>query len=241
MTTFELRDGLTITATEQGTGSPALLLHGGGGPESIAGLATALADHMRVITPTHPGFEGQPRPDWMDTVADLAVAYLDLLDAEDLHDVLVVGNSVGGWIAAEMALRDTRGRIGRIALLNAVGIAGDITPLAGLTPPEISALAFHDPAAAFAPSANVVANQQTLAIYAGTPYMHDPKLRRRLTHVTVPALVLWGEDDGVAPVSYGQDFANAFPDGSFVLIPDAGHFPHIEQPDLVLEALTKQG
>ncbi|MEV4316162.1 alpha/beta hydrolase [Actinocrispum sp. NPDC049592] len=239
MTTFDLGDGLTITATEQGTGSHVLILHGGGGPQSVAGLADALAAHSHVITPTHPGFEGEPRPGWMDTIADLAVAYLDLLDAQDLRDVLVIGNSVGGWIAAEMALRDTRGRIGRIALLNAVGIAGEITNLAGLPPAEITALAFHNPALALRPSENIAANQQTLAIYAGTPYMHDPKLRRRLAHVTVPALVLWGEYDGVVSADYGRDYAAAFPRGSFELIPDAAHFPHVEQLDLTLKALAQ--
>src|SRR5947207_15196371 len=100
---LELGDGLTVAVDEQGDaaaagGSGVLLLHGGAGPRSVAGLADALSEHAYVITPTHPGFDGTPRPDWMDGIADLAVAYLDLLDRLDLRDVLVAGSSVGGWI-----------------------------------------------------------------------------------------------------------------------------------------------
>ena len=69
-----------------------------------------------------PGFDGTPRPDWTDSVADLAVAYLDLIDELGLDGVMVIGSSIGGWIAAEMGLRDTRGRIACLTLIDAVGI-----------------------------------------------------------------------------------------------------------------------
>jgi len=246
---FDLGDGLTLAVDEQGDagGSGVLLLHGGAGPRSVAGLADALAEHAYVLTPTHPGFDGQPRPDWMDSVADLAEAYLDLLDTLDLRDVLVAGNSVGGWIAAEMALRDTQGRIGRLVVLNGVGIRADdpITDTSTLTPTEMGELAFYNPVYRLNPAvltdeqrAGMIANQQTLAVYAGVD-MYDPKLRRRLARVTVPVLVVWGEQDGIAPVGYGRAFADSFARGSFQLIPEAGHFPHIEQPAQTLTAIGK--
>jgi pimeloyl-ACP methyl ester carboxylesterase len=87
--------------------------------------------------------------------------------------------------------------------------------------------------------AAMAANQQILAVYAGDPYMHDPKLAGRLHRVTVPVLVAWGEQDGVAPVEYGRAYADLFPDGRFHPVPEAGHLPHIERPDLTLEAITK--
>jgi pimeloyl-ACP methyl ester carboxylesterase len=231
-----------MTVNHQGdpTRPPVLLLHGGAGPRSMAGLADALTADRYVLTPTHPGFEGTDRPEWMDTVADLAGAYLDQLDELNLDDVLVVGNSVGGWIAAEMALRDNHTRLKGLVLLNAVGTAGEITDLRALTPPEIAALAFTNPAnAQQLQTPHQPANQQTLAIYAGDPYMHDPKLRRRLARVRLPVLVLWGEDDRVVTPAYGQALADAFPSAAFQLVGHAGHFPQIERLDAVAEAIEK--
>src|SRR5205809_4792874 len=113
--TVNLGDGLTVTVDKYGDqaaagGSGVLLLHGGGGYRTVAGLAAALSEHAYVIVPTHPGFDGTPRPDWTDSTEDLAFAYLDLIERLHLDEVVVIGNSVGGWIAADMALRDTRGR-----------------------------------------------------------------------------------------------------------------------------------
>jgi pimeloyl-ACP methyl ester carboxylesterase len=229
-------------------GTAVLVLHGGGGPRTVAGLAAALGEHAFVLAPTHPGFDGTPRPDWFDGMDDLALAYLDLLDDLDLTDVLVVGSSIGGWIAAEMALRDNRQRIGGLVLINAVGIhAGggqEVVDIRPLSPAELAALAFHNPALAPDPTALapeqlavLAANQRTLAVYGGAAFTYDPKLRRRLHRVAVPTLVLWGEDDGVAPLGYGRAYAEAFPRASFVPVPEAGHLPQIEQPARTLAAI----
>jgi pimeloyl-ACP methyl ester carboxylesterase len=251
--TVDLGDGLTVTFNEYGDraaagGSGVLLLHGGGGLRTVAGLGAALAEHAYVIAPNHPGFDGTPRPDWFDRIDDLAVAYLDLLDTLDLTRVLVAGSSIGGWIAAEMGLRDTRGRIGGLALVNAIGIQpdhpGEVVDTRSLNAAEISALAFHNPALRPDPSAltpelvaATVANLRTLAVYAGELFTHDPKLRRRLHRVTVPTLVVWGEQDGIATVKYGRAYADAFPNGHFVPIAEAGHLPHIEQPAHTMAAI----
>src|SRR5580692_688769 len=106
--TVDLANGLSITINEYGQnteGQGVLMLHGGAGPRSMAAISAALSEHVYVITPTHPGFDGTSRPEHTDSVADLAVAYLDLLDQLDLTGVMVIGSSVGGWIASEMALR----------------------------------------------------------------------------------------------------------------------------------------
>jgi pimeloyl-ACP methyl ester carboxylesterase len=247
---FDLGDGLTVTVDQRdGAGDPALVLHGGAGPRSVQGLAASLPGDPAVLTPTHPGFDGQPRPDWFDSVPDLAVAYLDLLDVLELDRVLVVGSSIGGWIAAEMATRDTRRRIGGVVLLNAVGIdpaAGRLTDTRDLDPARLGELAFVNPALRLDPStltdeqrAAGLANQRTLAVYAGEPFMYDPKLRRRLRRVDAPVLVVWGEQDGIASVDYGRSYAAAFPQGQFVLAPGAGHFPHIEAAALTTAAIDE--
>jgi len=161
---------------------------------------------------------------------------------------MVIGNSVGGWIASEMALRDIDGRVKSIVLLNAVGIRPDnatqLVDIRTLPPVAVGKLAFAS--AAFRPNpatmtdeqrAGMAANQQTLAVYAGPDFLFAPKLRWRLHRVTVPVLAAWGEEDGVATAEYGRAFAASFPNGHYQPIADAGHFPHIEQPGAVLAAI----
>jgi pimeloyl-ACP methyl ester carboxylesterase len=251
--TLQLGNGLEVTIDERGDaaqspGTAVLVLHSGGGPQTITGLAAALSEHAYVVTPTHPGFNGTPRVPWLDSAADLADAYLDLLEELGLDTVMVIGNSIGGWIASEMALRDIQGRVRSLVLLNANGIRPDdatqVTDIRGLPPQAIGRLSFYSPA--FRPDlatmtdrqrAVMVANQQVLAVYAGADFMFAPKLRRRLHRVTVPALVAWGEEDGIVTADYGRAYAAAFPKGHFTPIAEAGHFPQVEQPGAVLAAI----
>jgi pimeloyl-ACP methyl ester carboxylesterase len=241
-------DDLELTIDHQGKGRPVLLLHGGGGPPSMGPLPSALAEDFEVIAPVHPGFAGTPRPDWYTGIDDIALGYLQLLEQRDLRNVLVIGSSVGGWIASEMAVREHQ-RITGTVLLNAVGIKVDGIELAdffSLTPQELIRYSFHDPAAAPDPTqlpqaAREIqaANAATLGVYAREPYMHDPKLRRRLALVPTPVLAIWGESDQIAPEPYGRAYASSFPTGRFELIPQAGHLPHLEQPKPVLGAIHR--
>jgi pimeloyl-ACP methyl ester carboxylesterase len=250
--TVGLTGGLTVTIDEYGEnseGTGVLMLHAGAGPRTMAGVSAALSEHAYVVTPTHPGFDGTHRPERFDSVADLAVAYLDLLDALDLKGVMVIGNSIGGWIAAEMALRDNHGRIGALTLVNAVGIHAHmkenrVVDPRTMPPADVSRLSFAN--AAFRPDfasfsdeqrAAAAANQRTLAVYGGEEFTYDPKLRGRLHRVTLPVLVVWGEQDGIAPLKYGRGYADSFPNGHFAPIPDAGHFPQIEQMGRTLGAI----
>jgi pimeloyl-ACP methyl ester carboxylesterase len=241
-------DDLQVTIDQQGEGRPVLLLHGGGGPPSMGPLPSALSGSCTVITPVHPGFAGTPRPEWFTGIDDVALTYLQLLEQRDLRDVLVIGSSVGGWIASEMSVREHE-RISGTVLLNAVGIGVDGIELAdffSLTPQELIAYSFHDPAHApdptqLPPEARAVqaANAATLAVYAREPYMHDPKLRRRLGLVPTPVLAIWGQSDRIAPEAYGRAYAASFPNGRFEPIPEAGHLPHLEQPAQVLAAIHR--
>lgn len=239
---------LQVTVDEQGDGQPILLLHGGGGPTSMGRLPAALSEDFAVIAPVHPGFAGTPRPDWYDGIDDIALTYLQLFEQRDLHDVLVVGSSIGGWIASEMAVREHR-RISGTVLLNAVGISVEDIELAdffSLTPQELISYSFHNPVLAPDPTrlppearSMQAANAATLGVYARRPYMHDPKLRRRLALVPTPVTVLWGQSDRIAPEPYGRAYAASFPNGRFELIEEAGHLPHLEQPDQVLKAIHR--
>jgi pimeloyl-ACP methyl ester carboxylesterase len=237
-----------LTVEERGEGRPYLVLHGGAGPQSVAGFSQLLAEkgHTRVLTPTHPGFGGTPRPDGLDSVAKLAALYNGLLDHLGLEDVTVVGNSVGGWIAVELALLDTA-RISGLVLLDAVGIEVNGHPVAdvsGLTLPEIQALSFHDPTPfrvdpATVPDAQravIAANGAALAVYAGST-MADPTLRGRLSGIAIPTVVLWGGSDQIVDPAYGRAYAAAIDGARFEVLPASGHMPQMETPDLVLQRI----
>ena len=237
-----------VSLTERGEGSPILLLHGGAGPQSVAGFAdlTAQQASVRVITPTHPGFGGTPRPERLTSVGGLAKVYVALLDELGIDHVTVVGNSVGGWITAEMALLGSP-RIDRIVLVDAVGVDVPGHPVVDfftLTLDQVADLSYHNPDAfridpsTMSPEqqAGMVGNRAALAVYGGE--MVDPGLAARLSSVTVPALVLWGDSDRIVDPDYGRAFADAIPGAAFTLLPATGHVPQIETPDQLLHAIA---
>ncbi len=236
-----------LTVDERGSGAAYLLLHGGGGPFTVAGFAQMLSAHGRVLTPTHPGFGGTARPEALRTVRDVAKVYAALLDAVEARDVTVIGNSLGGWIASELALL-APARLAKLILVNAVGIEVEGHPVAnvaGLAPPQLAQLSFHDPSKlprrpdpTDAEKAVMAANAATMATYCG-PGTTDPSLRARLADVEVPTTVLWGEADRVVDATYGRAFAEAFARGRFELLPETGHVPQIETPGLLLEAVLR--
>ncbi|MEA2655829.1 MAG: hypothetical protein QOI23_1194, partial [Chloroflexota bacterium] len=237
-----------INFTDKGEGHPMLLLHGGGGPLTVNSFADLVAAQKpaRVITPTHPGFGGTPRPDSLATVPGLAALYVALLAELDLRGVAVIGNSIGGWIAAEMALLDTN-RIASFVLVDAVGIEVPGHPIAdffSLTPRQVAEISYHDPdrfgidPSKLSPEALKVmaGNRATLAVYAGTS-MSGAGLAGRLAAVKTPTLVVWGDSDRIADVDYGRAFAAAIPGAKFQLLSDTGHLPQIETPEQLLDAV----
>lgn len=231
--------------SDTGCGRAVLLLHGGGGVATVFGLSQALTAKMRVLLPTHPGFDGTSRPPHMNSVVQLAHFYLKLLESLALSDVIVIGSSIGGWIASEMALADAS-RLKGLVLINAVGIQvpGEaLTDVSRLSRPELVRLASHDPDLVLASTppptperlAILASNAAALAAYDQGAAMMAPGLREKLASVATPALVLWGESDGIASPAYGKAYAAAFANGKFAAIPEAGHLPQIEQPVRVLE------
>ncbi len=236
---IQVQPDLSLTVTEAGSGRPVLILHGGAGPFSVAGIAQHIASKARAITPTHPGWNGTHRPEWLTGVDDLAVAYLDLLEHEELRDVLVIGSSIGGWIGAEMAVRDRGARISGLILINAAGVAIEGQPMVdffSLNPRAIAEHSFHEPDKFFRdpstlPPEQVAAQRANIAtLRLLSSDMQDPKLLRRLKNVRIPALAIWGESDRIIPPAYGKAYAAAFGNGRFALVERAGHLPQLERP-----------
>jgi pimeloyl-ACP methyl ester carboxylesterase len=236
-----------ITFSERGAGQAVLLLHGGAGPLSVVPWAELLgrSKPARVITPTHPGFMGTPRPEALKDIQGLARVYAALIRDLAPEGATVIGNSIGGWIAAELALF-VPALVKKLVLVDAVGIELPGHPVADvftLSLDELSQLSYHDPQrfridlSKLPPEVKAAfgGNRAALKVYASNPM--DPALRPRLAAVSRPTLVVWGEADKVADGDYGRAFANAIPNSRFQLLAGTGHVPQIETPELLAETI----
>lgn len=237
--------GIEIELIRRGRGRPLLFLHPEIGLAPDAAVIAALAGSFEVIAPSHPGFGHSQLPDWMTTVEDLSYFYLDLLSALRLDDVVLVGIAFGGWIAAELAVKQPR-QLARLMLANPAGVKfgprdqRDIADIFSLPQQELDARSFHDVRNARHFNPNVssedeiyveLRNRESTGRFAWSPYMYNPKLLHRLHLIGVPTLIAWGEEDRIAPVDYGRQFAGRIPGARFQTIGQAGRYPHIEQPD----------
>ena len=216
------------------------------GSESSSPPSTVCAFSSR---PTQASAERRG-PDGLTGIPRLAALYLRLLEDLGLEDVTVIGNSIGGWITAEIALLQSP-RVSGIVLIDAVGIEVPGHPVAdffAMTMDEVFTRTFHDPApfrfdpATLPPEAQAVAagNRAALAAYAGAS-MSDPTLAGRLADLEIPTLVLWGDSDRIADPDYGRAYASAIPMAKFQLLTDTGHAPQQETPDQVLRAIWDSG
>jgi pimeloyl-ACP methyl ester carboxylesterase len=240
--------GVEFELVERGAGRPLLWLHGEEGLDPAAPYLDLMTAHAHVLAPTHPGFGHTPDADGVDTVDDLAYLYLDLLAERNLRDVVIVGCSLGGWIAAEIAVKCGH-RLGGLVLVGALGIkvgdreTRDIPDIFALTPQEVTRLQYRDPGRFVLDHAKlsddeltaIARNKEATALYAWEPYFHNPKLRRRLRRVTAPTLLLWGADDEFVTADYyGAAYRDAMPGARLETIPRAGHFPHLEEPEALV-------
>ena len=201
-TTSRVIDGIRIELIERGSGRPLLFLHPGIGIGASAPVLDLLAERTRLIAPSHPGFGGSQQPPSFTSIDDLAYFYLDLMDELDLDRTIVAGVSLGGWIAAEMAVKSCA-RISHLVLANPVGIkvggreTRDIADIFAMTEEQFAEMAYFDPGAGkhdykAMPEAEVLAvarNREATARYGWSPYMHDPKLKQRLHRIRVPTLL----------------------------------------------------
>jgi pimeloyl-ACP methyl ester carboxylesterase len=246
--------GIEIEVRRGGTGPSLLLLHGGYGWWGWEPIHQRLAERFDVIAPSHPGFGRSPRVDGCDTIDDLAYFYLDLVNHLDTAPANVIGFGLGGWIAAEMAVRCPLA-LDRLVLVDSVGIkisgreTRDIADPFILNPDQQQAMLWHDPIKHQVPLPApgldptlleaMLRNQESALYYGWKPYMHNPKLRQRLHRISASTLAVWGEDDRIVAPDYGRAFADAIPGARFVSIPDAGHYPHREQVDPFVSAVVE--
>jgi pimeloyl-ACP methyl ester carboxylesterase len=240
--------GCNIGLMRGGSGRPLLVLHGASGAGQWLPYMADLAARHDVIVPEHPGFGASDTPDWLDTIHDVANFYLDFLDRLDLTGVDLVGFSLGGWIAAELAVRNTR----RLASLTLVAAAGIHVPGVArmdpflLTDEQRIRDYFHDPKRAdemikrlFRPELEDInlKNQTTTAKLVWQPRDYDPHLHKWLHRIDVPTLLVWGGNDRLFPPEYAFAYQKLIPGSKAVIIPECGHIPQVEQRPAFVAAL----
>src|SRR5713226_4294919 len=183
--------GCAIRLFRGGSGQPLVFLHGAGGHTGWMGFLDELATRFAVFAPEHPGFGQSDDPPWLDEIADLAYFHLDLLKALGLDRVHLMGTSLGGWVAAEMAVRNTA-RLASLTLVGAVGITAGGEPIPDIfrmpddenlrrfyADPERAARRLGDLAKAYANPADmnrVAKNRAAVARLAYRPRFHNPAL-----------------------------------------------------------------
>ncbi len=232
--------GLKLHMSRGGSGAPILVLHHDIGTVDTLPCYDALAEHHDVLIPHHPGWGKSERPAWMRHPRDIAAIYAWLLADLGLRDVSLMGLGFGGWIAAEMASQaPTAWR--KLVLVAPMGIKppeGDIADQAIVSYIDYPKSGFHD-AAAFTRVYGDVSTDQLEAWdiaremsfrTAWKPYMYSQTLPHLLGGVRAPALILWGDDDRIVPVSAAAAWHRALPGSTLKTISACGHFAEMEKP-----------
>jgi pimeloyl-ACP methyl ester carboxylesterase len=240
--TERLENGVDVAYRRVGGGEPVLLLHGSGGVGSLGALPDSLGKDHLVVAPSHPGFDGTGRPDWLTGIEQIAESYRFMLERLGLSDVTLVGLSMGGWIAMELALRAPE-RLARLVLIDPIGVQVPDHPILdvfALTPEEALSANYQRPEK-FRPDPSTVdavqvaaqaANLRATEVYTRSRAMHDPGLPERLGEIRVPALVLWGESERIVPLASVEAIVHHLGGPAHLdLIPGAGHRPQLEQPE----------
>ena len=235
---------VSLEVEECGSGRPLLFLHPGDGPGTNRAWIDILARTHRVIVPSHPGWGGSVLPDWVGTVEDLAYLYLDLARELKLENAVLVGACFGGWVAAEMAVRETR-RFGHLALVGSLGIkvngptVRDIADMHAMTRDELIAHCWADPAKGVVDYtqlsemelASIARGREAFALFGWKPYMHNPRLKRWLHRIDIPTALIWGAADRIVTPVYAEAFRAEISGATLDVIADAGHYPHWEQAE----------
>lgn len=242
-------DGCEIEMLTGGSGPAMVFLHGAGGAHGWAPYMERLAEHYTLYVPSHPGWGRSDTPDWLDGMGDLAYFYLDFLDALGEDEVHLVGGSLGGWLALEVAVRSSA-RIASLTLVGAAGIHVAGVPKGDLflwDDDERVYNMYFDPKLAEARLNTVLSPEETdialknhfsTAKMAWHPRFYNPELQKWLHRIKVPTHILWGGNDKVFPPQYAEEMHKLIPGSTLNIIPECGHMPHQEKTDAFIADVT---
>lgn len=237
--------GSKIHLMKGGSGDPLLVLHAAGGNQGWIRYAQALADHYTVYIPSHPGYGQSERPDWLETMNDMTCFYTWFMEKQGLDGARAIGFSMGGWLAAEIAVA-CHHSFSKLMLVDPAGIKpqnGEIADIFIISPAQILELLFHDPKQApeyeqlygqepTPEQASMAEQNREMAVrICWKPYMHDPRLPALLARVNIPTQIVWGRQDQLVPLECGELFQKAIPGSKLSIIDNCGHIPAVEKPE----------
>jgi pimeloyl-ACP methyl ester carboxylesterase len=240
--------GTKLHLARAGSGRPVVVLHHDIGSPDRLPFYDELAGHFDVLVPPHPGYGKSERPQWLRNVRDVAVIYQRLLSDLGVERASLIGLGFGGWIAAEMATMAPR-EFHRLVLVGAMGLKppeGDIFDQAIVSYLDYARAGFHDQEA-FARVYGDVSTDQLVGWdlcremsfrIAWKPYMYSQTLPHLLGGVRAPALVVWGDDDKIVPLSSGRRYAEVLPNARLEIVPSCGHLVELEQPAALAALVT---
>ncbi len=237
--------GTKIHLRKAGQGKPLVILHSVEGSLGWRAYHRQLAEHFTVYVPSLPGFDQSQRPAWLESFTDLSRFSLWLLQELDLQKVSLLGHSMGGWLAAEMAVMCPQ-LVDRLVLVDAAGIQPQHAEIADIflhgqdgtrqmaffdlkKIPEYEELFGRKPSRE--EREVLVQNQENAVRYCWKPYMYDRSLPYLLPRLHVPTLIVWGKDDRIMPLECGERYQQAIRGARLEVLPQCGHHPHLEKPE----------
>jgi pimeloyl-ACP methyl ester carboxylesterase len=250
------RSTVTVSTTQvelfSGGSGPALLfLHGAGGNAGWQPWHDELAKTYTVYVPSQPGFNGTERPDWVYTITDVAHFNRSLVQALGLSPYILIGSSMGGWVAAEMAAM-CHDDLKSLILIDAAGLKparGEIAEIFMVSTQTRQKQRFYDPTQvpnierytrALTPEEQVVehANREMASRLCWRPYLHNLSLPHYLSKVSTPTLIVWGRQDAIIPLECGELYQQALPNATLKVIEHCGHSPALEKPHEFVQVVT---
>ena len=242
--------GCRVRLRRAGKGKPLLYLHGANGVPTILPFMEKLAERFDVLVPEHPGYGQSDEPEWLENIHDVAYFYLDFLAQLELERAVLVGSSMGGWMAMEMAVRNTA-RIGSLVLVSPAGVRApnaDPTDIFLLPQEEMVRKLFHDPKLAEQRLAIPetpesidlgLKNRHTTARLAWEPRLHDPFLPKWLHRIDVPTSIVWGAQDHILPVATAHELKRRIPKAELNIFENCGHLPQVEQMEKFCDVIFR--
>jgi len=249
-----VRNGMfNVTVRRGGSGDPLVYLHAAGGQAQWEPFLELLSQKYDVIQPIHPGWPGSDGLEHLDDVIDMAVYYADFFDTLGLDSFNLMGSSLGGMFAAEIAALD-RQYVRKLVLHSPAGLwMDDHQPLDFFAAPQdvVMQALYADPEKAMAampkvdPEDKEAVARATLDRAMGMAAtgkfiwpIWDKGLKKRIHRITAPTLLIWGDKDGLNPPVYGPHWQKLISGSKLVSIPGTAHVPMSEKPEEFVKAVT---
>jgi pimeloyl-ACP methyl ester carboxylesterase len=259
MTTTESGNKTTITVANTeveiftgGSGPALLFLHGAGGNAGWQPYHEELSRNYTVYVPSQPGFNGTPRPSWVHTINDVCHFNLEMTQKVGLEQYILMGSSMGGWVAAEMAAMCSH-NLKALVLVDAAGIKpqkGEIAEIFMVSTQTRLKQRFYDPSQVpnyeqytrqLTQEEQMVehSNREMASRLCWRPYLHNPSLPHYLHKVPTSTLIVWGRQDAIIPVECAELYQQALPNATLKVIDRCGHSPAIEKPQEFLQVVRE--